>query len=97
MYGLKYISTERYVEGVIVELKSGSVGIDLKGRMGYLKIPMRMLITDYELKLGMEVGFLMSFPEVLREEVNPKYQELAQLRKTTETIYEEGKDESYNS
>ncbi|MEL3907383.1 MAG: CBO2463/CBO2479 domain-containing protein [Treponema sp.] len=97
MYGLKYISTERYVEGVIVELKSGAVGIDLKGRMGYLKVPVRMLITDYELKLGMEVGFLMSFPEVLHEEVNPKYQELAELRKPTETIYEEGKDESYNN
>lgn len=97
MYGLKYISTERYVEGVIVELKSGAVGIDLKGRMGYLKVPVRMLITDYELKLGMEVGFLMSFPEVLHEEVNPKYQELAELRKQTEIIYEEGKDESYNN
>lgn len=97
MYGLKYISTERYVEGVIVELKSGAVGIDLKGRMGYLKVPVRMLITDYELKLGMEVGFLMSFPEVLHEEVNPKYQELAELRKSPEIIYEEGKDESYNN
>ncbi len=97
MNGLKYISTERYVEGVIVELKSGSVGIDMKGRMGYLKVPVRMLITDYELKLGMEVGFMMSFPEVLREEVNTKYRELAETRKSLEYIHEEGKDESYNS
>jgi len=97
MDGLKYISTERYVEGVIVELKSGAVGIDLKGRMGYLRVPIRMLITDYELELGMEVGFMMSFPEVLRAEVNPKYRELALTRRPTNFVYEEDKDESHNS
>ncbi len=97
MNGLKYISTERYVEGVIVELKSGSVGIDLKGRMGYLKVPVRMVITDYKLELGMEVGFMMSFPEVLHEEVNPKYREIVETRKNLEYIHEEGKDESYSS
>jgi len=73
MEKLKYSSTERYVEGVIVEVKDGSVAIDLKGRLGYLKIPMRMLITDYEPQLGLEVGFLMSYPEVLGPEVNEKY------------------------
>ncbi len=73
MEKLRYSSTERYVEGVIVEVKDGSVAIDLKGRLGYLKIPMRMLITDYEPQLGLEVGFLMSYPEVLGPEVNEKY------------------------
>ncbi len=97
MEGLKYISTERYVEGVIVELKSGSVGIDLKGRLGYLKVPVRMLITEYELKLGMEVGFMMSFPEVLREEINPKYQEISAMKQKNELRYEEETDESDNS
>ncbi len=70
---LKYSSTERMYEGVLVELTDGSVTIDLKGRLGQFKMPKRMLITDYELKLGMEVGFLLSYPEVLGPEVNEKY------------------------
>lgn len=73
---LKYSSTERMYEGVIVELTDGSVTIDLKGRLGQFKMPMRMLITDYELKLGMEVGFLLSYPEVLGPDVNEKYAEV---------------------
>lgn len=75
MEKLKYASTERYVEGVIVEVKDGSVAIDLKGRLGHLKVPKRMLITDYELQVGLEVGFLMSYPEVLGPEINEKYAE----------------------
>ena len=31
---LKYLSTERMYEGVLVEIKAGSVTIDLKGRLG---------------------------------------------------------------
>ena len=62
-----------YMEGVIVEIHDGCVGIDLKGRLGYLKIPMRMLITDYEIKVGQEVGWNMSFIEQLGPEVNEKY------------------------
>lgn len=75
MEKLKYTSTERYVEGVIVQVKSGSYTIDLKGRMGQLKIPARMLITDWEVKEGQEVGFLLSYPEVLGPEINEKYKE----------------------
>lgn len=73
MEKLKYSSTERYVEGVIVGVKAGSVAIDLKGRLGHLSIPVRMLITDYEPQIGLEVGFLMSYPEVLGPEINEKY------------------------
>ncbi|WFD11242.1 CBO2463/CBO2479 domain-containing protein [Tepidibacter hydrothermalis] len=73
---LKYSSTERMYEGVIVKITDGSVTIDLKGRLGQFKMPMRMLISDYELKLGMEVGFLLSYPEVLGPEVNEKYAEV---------------------
>lgn len=68
-YGDKIIE----MQGIIVEIQDGAIGIDLKGRLGYMKIPMRMLITDYPLKIGQEVGFNMSFPEVLKEEVNSKY------------------------
>lgn len=61
------------MEGVIVEVQDGCVGIDLKGRLGYLKIPMRMLITDYPLAVGQEVAWNMSFVEQLGPEVNEKY------------------------
>ncbi|MGC4018305.1 MAG: CBO2463/CBO2479 domain-containing protein [Muricomes sp.] len=61
------------MEGVIVEVHDGCVGIDLKGRLGYLKIPMRMLITDYPLVVGQEVAWNMSFIEQLGPEANEKY------------------------
>lgn len=70
---MKYGDKIIYMEGVIVEVHDGCVGIDLKGRLGYLKVPMRMLISDYELKVGQEVGWNMSFPEQLGPEVNDKY------------------------
>lgn len=69
----KYTDKIIYMEGIIVEVHDGAVGIDLKGRLGYMKIPMRMLITDYEIKVGQEVGFNMSFIEQLGPEVNEKY------------------------
>ncbi len=81
---LKYISTERMYEGVIVELTDGSVTIDLKGRLGQFKIPKRMLISDYELKLGLEVGFLLSYPEVLGPEPNEKYEKIINENKRRE-------------
>ncbi|MGG7162911.1 CBO2463/CBO2479 domain-containing protein [Clostridium ihumii] len=68
-YGDKIIE----MQGIIVEIQDGAVAIDLKGRLGYMKVPMRMLITDYPLQLGQEVGFNMSFLEVLKEEPNEKY------------------------
>ena len=68
-YGDKIIK----MEGVIVEVHDGCVAVDLKGRLGYLKVPMRMLITDYPLKVGQEVGWNMSFVEQLGPEANDKY------------------------
>lgn len=70
---LKYGDKLIYMEGIIVEVHDGCVGIDLKGRLGYLEIPMRMLISDYEIKVGQEVGFQMSFVEQLGAEVSEKY------------------------
>ncbi len=55
---LKFISSERYYEGgIIIELTDGSVVIDLKGRMGQLRLPRRMLICQNEPKEGQQVGF----------------------------------------
>jgi len=70
---LKYGDKIIEMQGIIVEVHDGCVAVDLKGRLGYLKVPMRMLITDYPLKVGQEVGFKMSFIEVLSEEANEKY------------------------
>lgn len=68
-----YIDMVRYTEGIIVEIDDCAVGVDLKGRMGFLKVPKRLLITDYELQVGQEVALNMSYLEVLREEPNTKY------------------------
>ena len=70
---LRYMSSEKYYEGVIVDAEGGAVTIDLKGRLGQFKIPNRMLITDYNPQVGQEVGFMLSNPEVLRPEPNEEY------------------------
>lgn len=70
---LKYMSTERMFEGVLVDITDASVTIDIKGRLGQFKIPRRMLISEYDIKIGQEVGFLMSYPEVLEAEPDEKY------------------------
>lgn len=70
---MKYGDKIIYMEGVITEVHDGCVEIDLKGRLGCLRIPMRMLISDYPLKVGQEVAWNMSFIEQLGPEVNDKY------------------------
>lgn len=79
-YGDKIIE----MQGIIVEVHDGCVAIDLKGRLGFMKVPMRMLITDYPLKVGQEVGFRMSFLEVLSEEPNEKYVSNIEAKKRKE-------------
>lgn len=70
---MKYGDRIIRMEGVIVEVHDGCVGVDLKGRLGFLKVPMRMLITDYPIEVGQEVAWNMSFIEQLGPEVNEKY------------------------
>lgn len=70
---MKYCDNLIEMKGIITEVHEGSVSIDFKGRLGSMKIPMRMLITDYELKEGMEVGMKMSFVEVLSDKIDEKY------------------------
>ncbi|WP_101772645.1 CBO2463/CBO2479 domain-containing protein [Peptostreptococcus faecalis] len=70
---LRYISSEKYYEGVISKIEGGAVTIDLKGRLGQFKIPNRMLITDYNPQVGQEVGFMLSNPEVFSSEPNEEY------------------------
>lgn len=81
---LKYGDKIIEMQGVIVEVHDGCVAIDFKGRLGYLKVPMRMLITDYPVKIGQEIGLRMSFPEVLSGEVNEKYVSNIEIRNRKE-------------
>lgn len=70
---MKYCDNLIEMKGIITEVHDGSVSIDFKGRLGSMKIPMRMLITDYELQEGMEIGLKMSFIEVLSDKINENY------------------------
>ena len=70
---LNYISSEQYFEGIIVDINDCAITIDFKGRLGEMKIPRRMVISNYKLEIGQEVGFIMSYPEVLGREVNEDY------------------------
>lgn len=69
----KYIDKVNYYEGVITEVHDGSVALDIKGRLGSIRIPKRMIISDYELKVGQEVAFNMSFIEQISADVNEHY------------------------
>ena len=62
---MKYGDRIIKMEGVIVELRDEIVAIDLKGRLGYLEIPKRMMIAEYPLMVGQEVLWDMSFVEQL--------------------------------
>ncbi len=77
MNRLKYMSSEKFFEGIIVGIDDCSVTIDLKGRMGQLKVPRRLIITNYEILLGQEVGFMMTYPEILGPDVDEEYEEIA--------------------
>ena len=70
-YGDKIIR----MEGIIVEVHDGAVAIDLKGRLGHLRIPKRMIISDYDLEVGQVVAWNMSFIEQESPEVNERYLE----------------------
>lgn len=91
---LKYGDRQIYMEGIIVEIEDGAVSIDLKGRLGFMKIPRRMLISNHDIKVGQEVGFMMSYPESLSGEINQKYLDTINHNKKTK---EERLNESFNS
>ena len=69
----KYIDKVNYYEGIITEVHDGSVALDIKGRLGSIRIPKRMIISDYELKVGQEVAFNMSFIEQISADVSEHY------------------------
>lgn len=70
---MKYQDKLIEMKGIITQVTDGAVSVDFKGRLGSMTVPMRMLISDYELKPGMEIGMIMSFPEVLSDSIDEKY------------------------
>ncbi len=89
MADLKYGDKIIRMEGVIVEVHDGLIAIDLKGRLGYLRIPLRMFISDYPIEVGQEVAWNMSFVEQLGCGVNEKYAGNLAVRRQRETRKEE--------
>ena len=68
-YGDKLIR----MEGVIVAVKDGAIDVDLMGRLGFISVPKRMVISEDELKVGQTVSWNMSFLEQNGPEINDKY------------------------
>ena len=56
---------QNYFQGKITDISDGGIEIEFSGRLGNMRIPKRMLISDKEPKVGSEVGFMMTYPEVL--------------------------------
>ncbi|MCL2855432.1 MAG: hypothetical protein FWE21_07425 [Defluviitaleaceae bacterium] len=52
-------------EGVITEVTGGSVTIEINGRLGQLKLPLRMIINNQPLEVGQAVRFQLTYPEVI--------------------------------
>lgn len=68
-YGDKLIR----MEGVIVAVRDGAIDVDLMGRLGFISVPKRMVISEDELKVGQTVAWNMSFLEQKGPEINDKY------------------------
>ena len=65
---MKYADGLMYMEGVIVGLDGGSVSINFKGRLGFMRLPLRMVIAEKPLKIGQVAAFKMSCLEIKEEE-----------------------------
>ena len=85
---MKYGDRIIKMEGVIVELRDEIVAIDLKGRLGYLEVPVRMMIAEYPLKVGQEVFWDMSFVEQLGPKPEIDNQSVGEIKTVYGTISE---------
>ena len=70
---MKYGDRIIRMEGVIVAVRDGAIDVDLMGRLGFISVPKRMVISDSELKVGQTVAWNMSFIEQKGPEINDKY------------------------
>ncbi|MFK3575985.1 hypothetical protein OCH74_03770 [Bifidobacterium thermacidophilum] len=53
------------LKGTIKEITEVGVRIGVKGRMGVLSLPLRLIYTDKPLELGQECEFYLSYVNVL--------------------------------
>ena len=67
---MKYGDRIIRMEGVIVAVRDGAIDVDLMGRLGFISVPKRMVISDSELKVGQTVAWNMSFIEQKGPEIN---------------------------
>ncbi len=64
---LKYKDKPIYMEALVKGVYDAGVELELKGRLGTLKVPMRMIISDDNIEIGQTVGFMMTYPETIGE------------------------------
>ncbi|TJX66417.1 hypothetical protein E8P77_07770 [Soehngenia saccharolytica] len=67
MKEIKYDLQPRLYTGVITDISDMAVVIEMNGRLGRLSLSRRMIISDDEIKLGDEVSFMLSYPEVIQK------------------------------
>ena len=65
---MNYENKGRKFEGKIVKLGDGLVGVDIAGRLGYLEVPIRMVMSENSLEVGNKVSLKMSYLEVIDKE-----------------------------
>ncbi len=68
MKKLTYAPEGQYYEGVISDITDMAITIEMNGRLGRLTLARRMVITDKPPEIGDEVGFMLSYPEVITNE-----------------------------
>ncbi|MGB9813022.1 MAG: CBO2463/CBO2479 domain-containing protein [Thermovenabulum sp.] len=55
------------IRGKIIEVTERDVKIEFKGRMGMLRVPLRMLISDRHPSIGDEVELMMSYVTLIND------------------------------
>ena len=68
---LNYGDKTIYIEGVLIEIGEDFARMDVKGRLGCIKLPLWMYVHDHPMMVGQEFGWDMSFPEQLGPKAAP--------------------------
>ncbi|MBM7622533.1 CBO2463/CBO2479 domain-containing protein [Sporohalobacter salinus] len=68
-------------KGIITEVTDGSVALDIDGRLGFIKVPKRMVISDKPLEIGQSVSLRMSYIEVKSENQEEHVQNLREYKR----------------
>ncbi len=66
----------RLVKGKIIEVTDVGVKIALNGRLGVLSLPLRLVITDKQLRVDDEVEIYVSYARVIETKMSEKERKL---------------------